>query len=159
MKFQKLEEEIVYWINTVRTNPISFINVLESYLSRTSKDGKYSDPETNLKYNLHEGTSALTEAINYLKTSGPLSPLSLSAGLKICAGEHAEDLGKSGRVGHSGSNGSGLQQRVETVGNWRKSIAENISVYDFSAINVIASFIVDDGNPTRSQRRNLFLPK
>lgn len=45
---------------------------------------------------------------------------------KACA-DHINDLGPKGLTGHTGSDGSSVDQRIERYGEWGGKIGENIS--------------------------------
>ena len=46
--------------------------------------------------------------------------------------------------------------RIEKYGEWEVSIAENITFDDKDAKEIVFNMIIDDGNPSRGHRKNLF---
>lgn len=63
---------------------------------------------------------------NQARTKAGLSPLKLSAELSSAAFKHAQDLAKHDIVGHQGSNGSNIPQRIEREGYSWSALGENI---------------------------------
>lgn len=61
-----------------------------------------------------------------------------------------------GITGHTGSNGSTMQSRLEKYGDWMGSIGENIEFGGKSGREIVISLIVDDGVASRGHRTNLF---
>jgi len=59
-------------------------------------------------------------------------------------------------VSHTGSDQSSMSQRMERYGEWNKAIAENISFSEKTGKDIVLQFIIDDGNSSRGQRKNIF---
>ena len=91
-----------------------------------------------------------------MKEVNEMMPFSWMPCLEQSAREHVVDLGTSGELGHLSENGESLAERISRHAQWRVAIAENISVMDKTGRDIVISFILDDGNPSRSQRGNLF---
>jgi len=51
-----------------------------------------------------------------------------------------------------------MSERMERYGQWNRAIAENISFSEKTGKDIIIQFIIDDGNPSRGHRKNLFNP-
>jgi hypothetical protein len=49
-----------------------------------------------------------------------------------------------------------MSERMERYGQWNRAIAENISFSEKTGKDIIIQFIIDDGNPSRGHRKNLF---
>lgn len=99
------------------------------------------------------------EAIAFLKVITPVAPLRLSKGLTQASRDHAYDVGPKGEVSHTGSDESSMSQRMERYGEWNKAIAENISFSEKTGKDIVLQFIIDDGNSSRGQRKNIFNPE
>jgi hypothetical protein len=74
-----------------------------------------------------EGPGVWHETIEFLRTQPPMPALEWHDGLASAAQDLASDLGPSGDVGHVGSDGSQMWDRVERYGQWQSTIAENFS--------------------------------
>ena len=61
-----------------------------------------------------------------------MEALKWSTVLAKAAREHCKDLGRSGKTGHIGSNGSTPQQRIENYGEWTGKVGENIAYGDWT---------------------------
>ena len=89
----------------------------------------------------------------------PLAQFKISKGLTLAARDHCYDIGPSGGASHTGSDGSTMAQRIEKYGTWHRAISENISFSEMTGRNIVLQFIIDDGNVSRSHRRNIFNPE
>ncbi|WP_125255754.1 CAP domain-containing protein [Brevundimonas fluminis] len=103
-----------------------------------------------------EGVAAVDEAIRFLETQPPLPPLTRSPLLDRAAADHARDQGRTGQVGHVGSDGSSPHQRMRRHGAWRAT-AETIA-YGPTPEHAVMQLIVDDGVPDRGHRAIIFSP-
>lgn len=103
-----------------------------------------------------EGVVPVDEAIRFLEAQPPLPPLVRSGPLDRAAAEHAADQGRTGQVGHTGSDGSSPHERMRRHGSWRAT-GETIA-YGQSPEHVVMQLIVDDGVPDRGHRTILFSP-
>lgn len=57
--------------------------------------------------------------------------------LAVAARDHANDIGPKGIVGHSGSDGSTMTDRIERYGEWMGHVGENISFGQSSGMDGI----------------------
>jgi len=97
----------------------------------------------------------LDEAINFLRSTSPQSPLTFSAGMSRAAADHcAEQAG--GGMRHTGRGGSNTGERVNRYGNWSGTWGENLSCGRSGAREIVIALIVDDGLPARKHRKNIF---
>jgi len=150
------EQALFDEINYARANPTTYIKFLEQYKSYY-KEKLVRLPDGH-SFVTNEGVVALDEAIEFLKTLKPLTPLLVSKGLALSAKLHLDDLQKSGGSGHRGTDGSKPEDRFSRFGIWQDSVGENI-VYDSrTARNDVIGLIIDDGVATRGHRKNLFKP-
>lgn len=78
--------------------------------------------------------------------------------MTLACKEHVEDIGIAGLTGHIGSDKSTSLERMQRHGIVGAINAENLAYGSASAQDVLIKFIIDDGNPTRSNRYNLMNP-
>ncbi len=142
--------------NLARTDPAGYAKHLEKYRSQHRGNNVFATPRGNLL--TQEGVKAVDEAIDFLKEAKPLSPIMPSRGLSLAAKAHADDIGPVGITGHTGTDKSTSQQRIERQGRWKSTIGENISFGSHTARDVVVSLIIDDGVPSRGHRINIFTP-
>jgi uncharacterized protein YkwD len=105
-----------------------------------------------------EGLAAVDEAVDFLRAAKPQPPLTVNRGMCLAAKDHANDLALKGVTGHKGSDGSSPNARLERYGSWEGLVGENIVYEVFTAREIVIGLIIDDGNPNRGHRRNVFDP-
>ena len=74
-----------------------------------------------------EGPSAWREAINALKGASPKKAYVWCDALHKAAKDHCNDMGPKGRMGHGGSDGSNMKDRIERHGKPLGRTGENIA--------------------------------
>ncbi len=148
------EKQVLVELNKVRAHPAKYA---EEYLEtlKNAYDGELFIIPGSVPIKTQEGKKALLECIREIKKTPPLPLLSPSEGLSQAAGVLVKDQGKSGKVGHTGQNGSNPQTRVEQFGTWNGKLAENITYGDHSPYLVVVSLLIDDGVPARGHRKNI----
>lgn len=99
------------------------------------------------------------EAIAFLKNTNGLPAFKISKGLTLAARDHCFDIGPVGGASHTGTDGSTMAERIEKYGSWHRAISENISFSEVTGKNIVLQFIIDDGNESRSHRKNIFNPE
>jgi uncharacterized protein YkwD len=152
-----LERGILAESNLARTDPAGYAAHLERLLPWF--DGAVlRRPGTTVGLRTNEGAAAVREAIAFLRRQKPVPALAWSGGLWRAARDHAADQGRSGGMGHTGADGSTVDQRLRRHGRWLESAAENIDYGSDSARDVVISLIVDDGVAGRGHRTNIFNP-
>lgn len=152
-----LEKAIVDEINTARTNPRGYASFLEEW--RRYYDGRLLKIPGERIIMTGEGTTAVNEAIELIRSTNPVPRLRPSKGMSLGAKDHVKDQGSSGSTQHKGSDRSQPWDRVNRYGTWEKSIGENISYGNEKARNIVIGLIVDDGVPSRGHRKNIFNPE
>jgi uncharacterized protein YkwD len=151
-----LEKAVVNEINLARTSPKEYLSLLEQF--RKYYDGKLLKLPGEIPVKTKEGWKAVNEAVRFLRSQKPLSPLSPSKGMSLAAKDHVKDQGSSGSTQHKGNDGSQPWDRVSRYGTWRKTIGENISYGSNQARNIVTGLMIDDGVPGRGHRKNIFNP-
>ena len=156
--YRKIESEVLAALNVARTQPASAAKWLEQLIPRFNGT-RLSRPNWPIVVQTVEGAGAVREAISVLNRQAPVHVLTLDAPLTRAARDHAVDQGRTGELGHTGSDGSTVTVRVARYGTWQVSINENIDYQPMmSGRDVIESLLIDDGVRDRGHRRNIFNP-
>ena len=156
MPASQLEQDVLAALNRVRANPAGLVPVLEEL--RTHFVGLRLDLPGRIPLQTVEGSAAVTEAIDVLKSTPPLPTFRRSDGLSLAARDHAADLGQSGRTGHKGADGSAPAERMNRHGRWQKASGEAIAFGDNPGEAVVAQLLIDDDVPNRGHRTLLLAP-
>lgn len=148
-----LEQEIFDEMNLLRTDPPAYAAFVEERKGAYDGDVRKC-PNVNLMTN--EGVKAVEDCIARLKKEKPLDKLvDICEGMTAAAKKHVEDIGSTGAISHQSSDGTDFVARLEREGTWHSTCAENILVREETARDIVISFLVDDGNPTRGHYNNI----
>jgi uncharacterized protein YkwD len=146
---------LVREMNLARTNPALYATYAEELRGRF--DGRCLVLPGHTRIVTKEGSRAIDEAIRFLKTAQPVQPLTLSPGMSKGAADHCADQAAGG-FSHGGRDGSNPAMRMNRYGSWGASWGENIAYGKKSARDVVLTLIIDDGQPARKHRKNIFNP-
>ena len=149
----QLAREVLEEMNFLRTDPDGYIAVLEAY--RAQFEGNIVNRPGKIRIQTSEGVAAVDEAIRYLRTQRPMPPLEPDRTLALAAGDHVQDQGMNGIIGHYSSDGWDFGVRVSRRGGEPYG-GENISYGYDTAREVIIQLLVDDNIADRGHRVNLF---
>jgi uncharacterized protein YkwD len=154
--YRRIEQEVLAALNQARRQPATaaaWLEELTGYYSGT----RVRRPWWPITMQTTEGVAAVREAVDALRAQAPVVALTTSAALVSAARDHVADQGRTGAVGHTGSDGSTTMTRVARYATWQVSIAENIDYQPMvRGRDVIESLLVDDGVADRGHRRNIF---
>ncbi|NTW51650.1 MAG: CAP domain-containing protein [Chlorobiaceae bacterium] len=150
----RTERQVVIEINMMRSDPARYA---QRYLVplRSYYQGRLIKFPGKIPLSTREGVAALEECIRELKRASPLPCLSPREGLTLAARDHVRDQGRTGAIGHGGSDSSTPFTRMNRYGRWEHIAAENISYGFNDARTIVAFLLIDDGVPSRGHRKNL----
>lgn len=151
-----LEREILSELNALRADPAAYAAHAEAMLGLFN--GKRLEYPGEIPILTAEGTSAVKECIQALKTAAPAPLFTPSPGLSQAAADLVADQSRTGATGHAGSDGKSPFDRMNRYGTWEKTAGENIDYGNNVARRVVLSFCIDDGVPSRGHRQNLLNP-
>jgi uncharacterized protein YkwD len=151
------EKDVILEMNKVRTDPQKYARL---YLQPELQyyNGKMYQKPGQMTMMTNEGKEAVEECIAALSKMAKGSVLIPELGLSRAAKDHAADQGKTGQIGHTGSDGSSLTDRIKKYGSGFSSVGENIAYGDKVARNIVIRLLIDDGLPSRGHRTNIMNP-
>lgn len=91
--------------------------------------------------------------VNRVRSRSGLAPLQLNAQLTQAATAHAQDMAQHNFVGHTGSNGSSMQERVDATGYSWGALGENVAAGQATPQEVMRSWMGSEGH-----RQNILNP-
>jgi len=135
------EKKVIYFTNLVRLNPDLFY---KTYYA------KYAD-STKIK------ESSFTRSLNMDLTSRfkPMEILTPKEDLTEEAKSHAEDSGKSGKLGHFTSDNKSYAVRMAKFKGVYGSMAENCDYGFKDPLSIVVHLLVDEGQATVEHRKTL----
>lgn len=152
-----LEQQVVALLNEARTNPAAYAAKLRDYRSHF-EDNIVTLPGSDVGLRTREGVAAVDEAIAFLARQKPVTPLRSAPELDASARELASHQALSGGTGHAAADGSDAKARIKR-NKGSGLTAEVLSYGARDAEAVVRQLIVDDGVPSRPNRKILFEDK
>lgn len=143
-------------INLVRTEPARYADTLERAMASMDAGGTFL--RDGYRIRTQEGRGAVDEALAALRRQRPVVALNLNGCLSQAAQRHAQYLGRTGAVGHTGAGGSNPTQRATQAFGDRVSCGETVSAGPGSARDHVMALLIDDGVPDRGHRQALLDP-
>jgi hypothetical protein len=151
-----LDPAVLAEINAARADPQAYAARLRVYL--TAFRGRLVRESGRPDLMTVEGPSAVEEAIVDLERRSPAPPLTANAALARVAHSLLEDQEESGRIGHVGSDGATLAERMRRAGVYAMAEEEDIAYGGSTPAEVVRQLIVDDGVRARGHRQSIFDP-
>jgi uncharacterized protein YkwD len=146
---------VIREMNLARQNPALYATFVQELRGRMAGNVLVLPGHTRIR--TKEGTAALDEAIQFLRTAQPQAPLTLSPGMCRAAADHCADQAAGG-FGHEGRDRTHAGDRIARYGTFTGGWGENISYGKSTARDVVLALIIDDGLPARKHRKNIFNP-
>ncbi len=140
---QSRDDEVLKLLNTVRTNPTAFIR---SHVNPYLK-------ERGLINNRY-AKSLVADLKKYKK----MRELKISKALSTVARMHAIDMGKTGLVGHTSSDGTTFSDRLRKKVKTGGMIAENCDYGNEEPLDIVMALLIDDGIKSLGHRKNILEP-
>jgi uncharacterized protein YkwD len=152
----RMAEAVLAQVNAARADPHAYAETLRGF--EADYHGKVVTEPGHPAAMTIEGVAAVENAVGYLAARAPSPPLQWNDGLASAANRLVADLGPKGRLGHTGSDGSTMTQRIRAVCIWAAAMEEDISLVPRTAEGVVRQLVIDDGVPTRGHRTAIFDP-
>lgn len=141
---QDQEKEILELLNAARTNPKKFIETHAlPYIQ-----------ENGLEKNRYAKS-----LVQDLKETKPMGVLKSAPALTAVARYHAKDMGTTGGLGHTSTDGTPFNIRVRTQSKAQGMIAENCAYGQTSALDFVMQLLIDDGIESLGHRKNILEAK
>eukprot|EP00930_Biecheleria_cincta_P076789 TRINITY_DN64005_c0_g1_i1.p1 TRINITY_DN64005_c0_g1~~TRINITY_DN64005_c0_g1_i1.p1 ORF type:complete len:333 (+),score=43.20 TRINITY_DN64005_c0_g1_i1:36-1034(+) len=152
--FHELEQEILRAHNHLRANPEYFAEKLTSEVKHFSGRTLWLPADEGRL--TQEGPAARLEAVRELRRLQVLPELRWSHALYLAARDHTLDQGERGVFGHTGTDASSYQDRIERYCTWTGGIGESITYGERDAgERTVLELFVDDGVADRGHRKNI----
>jgi hypothetical protein len=152
----KKAKDIFKLINDFRKNPKALAKHLEGLRKHLDKNSMVLSEPGKIQVQMVEGETVFNEAIEYLLSLHYLKPLEWDENLALSAIEHVLDIGPKGLLSYQSSDGTEPEDRITKYGNYVEALGENIDFGPNDAMGVIVSLTLDDGEPERPHRDNIF---
>ena len=133
---------IVREMNLARQNPALYASYIEEL--RGYFQGNLLVLPGRIPFRTKEGTRALDEAIQFLRSTQPQAPIAFSPGMSRAAADHCADQAGGG-MSHKGRDWSSTGDRISRYGTWSGTWGENLSCGRRGARETMIALIVDDG--------------
>lgn len=152
-----LEAEVLAALNEARTDPAGYAARLREYRNHF-EDKVVHLPGRDVGLRTREGVVAVDQAIAFLARQKPVTPLVGAPELAASAKELVDAQVLAGGTGHAATDGSDAKVRIKKH-KGSGLTAEVLSYGTNDAASVVRQLIVDDGVPSRPNRKILFEDK
>ncbi|MDR0234246.1 MAG: CAP domain-containing protein [Zoogloeaceae bacterium] len=153
------EKDVILEMNKARSDPGRYA---EEYLKPRLQwfggpfgNNAYLAPGATVYTTTTEGRNGLQSCIDDLSRRPGVPPLMPMRGLSLASRDHVMDTGPRGLTGHTGADGSSMNQRIERYGTWGVGAAENIDYGHNTGREIVIALLIDDGVPSRGHRTNI----
>lgn len=153
----EMEKDVVLHLNMARTDPAGYA---EDYIEpriRFFSGTDYLEPGGPIQRTT-EGEHAVAECVSDMKDTEPMGVLLPSHAISLASEDQAVDHSETGNRGHTGSDGSTFDTRIERYADWHGTIGEVIAFGPSSGREIVAILLIDDGVEDRGHRINLLNP-
>lgn len=148
-------DELLRELNNLRMDPEGFADRVLVPMLDHFQDLKYCPPGAPAARTF-EGVAAVKAAIDSCRSHSAVNPISrISSGLTRSASDLVKSNGPRGALDNVLEDGTQIGQRIVRYGKWRGKASETISFGNYPPREAIAQWVIDDGNPTRSQQATL----
>lgn len=145
-------QEVYTELNIARTNPAEYAYYLEEAMKRF--DGNVRITSDGRRIKTHEGTAPYKEAIMVMKNMKALGALSLEKGLCLAAQDLTDSHVRTGNLGFSFPDGTSIWEHRKKY-YFANGEGVAMSYGSRSAREVVIALLVDDGLPSRANRKTL----
>ena len=152
--YDDIEKQLFNLHNDLRENPQNYIQKLKENLKFFRQ--KIYHPPGEDPIQTYEGTDAIDDAIQFLKTLKPVERLEYNDGIAQACKDHVADIGSKGLTTHEGSDELNITDRIEKYVEWDGAVAESIDFGFKNPENILLNLLIDDGVQDRYQRYNLY---
>mmetsp|Transcript_9444 Transcript_9444/g.14248 ORF Transcript_9444/g.14248 Transcript_9444/m.14248 type:complete len:1276 (+) Transcript_9444:142-3969(+) len=151
-----LGSRLLQEINLLRSDPPEYARrELEPLLSCFDNGGKFVPPGGGKERITTEGIKALEDALSVLKRMPPSLPLMRMPEMDKAAQDHAMDMSANGQTSHTGTDGSTSGDRISRYGQYVQVAGEIIAFYESSPTAIVCQLLINDGERSRQNRKNL----
>ena len=145
-----VEKDVMLELNKARNNPGQYarlyIEPRLSWFGGPFGNDSYLRPGDTVYISQTGGRAAVVATINALSRLPSLQPLTPMRGMCLAARDHTLDTGPRGIIGHTGSDRSSLNQRLERYGRWNGRIGETISYGFNEAQEIVIQLLISQGH-------------
>lgn len=152
--FYSLSLALIPEINLLRSSPEKYVEYLEK--DKTFFKGNVLYRPNQGPIRIMEGESIYDDAIEFLKNQEPMEELKTDRRLCLACQEHSQDVGTKGILSNDGSKKESISQRLEKHLEWDYILCQLMDYGSKSAIEIVISLLICDGDPLRSNRKSIF---
>lgn len=150
------ERQVVLEMGKVRQQPREYARWLRTL--RHHFEGRLWKLPERVPIRTQEGVAALEELIAVLEHAPSVGPLRWNEGLSQAARQWVLEQGPTGRIGHTGPDGSNLQSRALQQGLHQSLLGEVINYGPETPRWTVLHLLIDDGVPSRGHRNAILNP-